>query len=188
MRILAIIAHDKKPSLTHSLFDDAVSYMRDNGYEVDVLDLYDRADDIPFFWHDKTKLESYPFFQENKERFMAADRLFIIFPVYWYSVPGILKCWIDLITSFAWKYEQGFYARPLHKITKTLFVSITLYPQWFVKIILRNPAMNQLKQTFKYMGIYHQDFFTVYDVKNMNEKLYAHTRSKLQSKITQLTE
>lgn len=171
MHIYAIVAHDKKDSLTHQTFDALINYLKaKKDISLDILDLYERADDIPFYWSDFNKLSSFPFFHENKERFMKADRLIIFFPVYWYSTPGILKCWIDLITKYAWSYEQGFCARPLHAIRKALVVNTSMSPSWYNKYILRNPAHSQLKQTFTFMGIYDQLFYEIGNTKQLTDK------------------
>lgn len=174
MRIYAIVAHDRKNSLTQELFHSLLNYLTPKkNITLDILDLYDRANDIPFYWSDFEKLSSYPFFQENKERFMKADRLIIAFPVYWYSTPGILKCWIDLITKFAWDYEQGFYAKPLHSIRKTLVISTTMSPSWYNRYILGNPAHHQLKYTFKWMGIFDQLFYEIGNTKQLTDKKFS---------------
>ena len=171
MRIYAVVAHDRKDSLTHKVFTSLINYITlKKKITIDILDLYDRADVIPFYWSDFEKLSSYPFFHENKERFMKADRLILTFPIYWYSTPGILKCWIDLITKFAWKHEQGFYSKPLHNIRKALVLNTTMSPSWFNKYILRNPAHNQLKQTFTFMGIYDQLFYEIGNTKQLTDK------------------
>lgn len=171
MRIYAIVAHDRKDSLTQTIFHalvEQIAFKKD--ITVDILDLYDRAADIPFYYSDIEKLTSYPFFNENKERFMAADRLLIVFPVYWYSTPGILKCWMDLITKFAWTFEQGFYAKPLHNIRKAMVINTTMSPSWYNKYILRNPVHNQLKQTFTWLGIFDQLFYEVGNTKKLTDK------------------
>jgi len=118
MRVYAILAHDKKDSLNCHLFSQTIKYLELKEIEVDPLNLYDYEKDIPFYSHDKKNLEKNSFFKENKKRFMLADRLVIVHPIYWYSVPGILKTWMDLITNFAWKYEGKPYAKALHKIKK----------------------------------------------------------------------
>jgi len=171
MHIYAVVAHDRKNSLTQKMFHALLNHLSaKKNISIDILDLYDRADDIPFYWSDFEKLSSYPFFHENKERFMKADRLIISFPVHWYSTPGILGCWIDLITNFAWNYEQGFYAKPLHNIRKSLVINSTMSPSWYNRYILGNPVHNQLKQTFKWMGIFDQLFYEIGNTKQLTDK------------------
>jgi len=186
MKIYAIVAHDRKDSLTHHLFNFTVECLIKKNNEVDILDLYDRANEIPFYWSDKSKLTAYPFFEENKNRFMKADRLVIVFPIYWYSTPGILKCWIDLITSYAWRYEQGFCARALHSIKKTLVITTSMSPSWYNKYLLGNPVQNQLMHTCKWMGIYRSLFYEIGDTKNLTDKKMEYHKNMIISLCNKL--
>ncbi|MFA6527241.1 MAG: NAD(P)H-dependent oxidoreductase [Candidatus Babeliales bacterium] len=172
MRVYAIVAHSKKESMNGHFFYQVVSHMKSEGHVVDVLDLYDRADQIPFFGKHViggTQRDPicHPFFIENKERFMAADRLFIEHPIYWYSVPGILKTWMDLLTNFAWKYEGGLHAKPLHKIKKTLVVNSSSAPLFYRKYLTSNPAKVQLRETFKFIGIPESKFYEIGSVTSL---------------------
>ncbi len=155
MRILALVAHDKPTSLTKRIFQHAIETLKQqSNCTIDVLDLYERANEIPFYSSDRAHLEAHPFYQENKERFMQADRLLIVFPTYWYSTPGILKCWFDLINQFAWKF-QGKYqpAHPLHRIKKALAINLTITPRWYNWLFLGDPARKQVQLTLQFLGI-----------------------------------
>jgi putative NADPH-quinone reductase len=35
------------------------------------------------------------------------ERIFLQFPVYWYSAPSLLKKWIDEVFAYGWAYGQG---------------------------------------------------------------------------------
>ncbi|MBN3340999.1 NAD(P)H-dependent oxidoreductase [Pectobacterium brasiliense] len=35
-----------------------------------------------------------------------ADALVLVFPIYWWSMPGLLKGWIDRVFSNSWAYEE----------------------------------------------------------------------------------
>ncbi|AFR02270.1 NAD(P)H-dependent oxidoreductase [Pectobacterium brasiliense] len=35
-----------------------------------------------------------------------ADALVLVFPIYWWSMPGLLKGWIDRVFSNGWAYEE----------------------------------------------------------------------------------
>ena len=144
----------KPSSLTKTLFNHCIQQLRSQNVTVDVLDLYERASEIPFYISDRPTLEANPFYQENKERFLAADRLLIVFPVYWYSTPGILKCWFDLINQFAWKFD-GMYKPAIarHKIKKALVINSLMTPWWYNKFILGDPAREQVRLTLKFLNI-----------------------------------
>lgn len=155
MRIYALVAHDKPTSLTKTIFNHALDTLRaESNITVDILDLYERASEIPFYSSDRKALEAIPFYQENKERFMAADRLLIVFPVYWYATPGILKCWFDLINQFAWQFNGKYSsALPLHTIKKALVINLTITPRWYNALILGDPARAQVQNTLKFLSI-----------------------------------
>lgn len=169
MRVLAVLAHPKKDSLTGGIFYATVEHLTKQGAQVDVLDLYDRAQEIPFYvptpatsWTTKDQgLAQHPFYHENKERFMAADRLLIAYPVYWYAVPGIMKCWLDLITNYAWKFTKGPYGIPLHPIKKALVVNSASMSNWFRWIRTRNSGSEMLKESFKFLGIPKYYFYEI---------------------------
>jgi len=161
-KIYGILAHPKgRNSLSGHLFYETVKHLRQQGAIVDVLDLYEQSTEIPFYIpmarrgivSDTPVLDDNEFFKKNKERFMAADSLFLVYPIYWYAVPGIMKCWLDLLTSFAWKYEGQTKAKPLHKIKKSFIVNLSSAPAWYLKYIKGNTATRTVTNTFKWMGI-----------------------------------
>lgn len=43
----------------------------------------------------------------EKERLLAHDVVVLQHPFYWYSVPPLLKEWIDLVLEFGWAYGPG---------------------------------------------------------------------------------
>ena len=55
--------------------------------------------------------ERYPDFSINirteKELLLAHDIIIWQYPFYWYSVPPLLKQWIDLVLEFKWAYGPG---------------------------------------------------------------------------------
>ncbi len=190
MRIYAIFAHDRHESLNGQIFFALVNQFKALGHDVDILDLYAREDEIPFYHHERAETPegtflNNPFFKENKQRFMAADRLLIVHPIYWYSLPGILKTWIDLITNYAWHYEGGFYARGLHNIKKVFVVNTSNMPLWYRRSCTENPAMVQMRETFKFFGVPKIGFYQIGHVGALTEKTVNDhiTRAMKQSRM-----
>jgi putative NADPH-quinone reductase len=170
MRVYAILAHDKKDSLNGFIFSKIIEHLKSKNVELDILNLYDHVNQIPFYIHNEEILQQNKFFLENKKRFMAADRLLIVHPVYWYSTPGILKCWIDLITNFAYQYESGAHAKALHKIKKAMVVNTWMAPAWYIKFFTTNPPKKQLQETFKFLEINEFYFYQIGSIYNPNFK------------------
>ncbi len=168
MKLYAIFANDNIQGITFKIFQKAVQAFKDKGYQIDELKLYDREKDIPFFHHDREFMESHPFYVENQKKFLEADTLLLVFPLYWYSVPAILKAWLDMINSWAYKYETGMYARPLHKIKKVFIIYSCMQDKQHIEKNLQNPVAHQLSETFKFIGISDVKTYIVDQVNKLN--------------------
>jgi len=167
MRIYAVLAHPKKDSLSGRFFYTTVQHLTDQGHQVDMLDLYERMQDVPFYipkqgtgWSN-TGLDQFPIYNEIKTSVMSADRIFMVYPIYWYAVPGIMKCWIDLITSYAWKFDKGPHGIPLHKIKKALVVNSASMSNWYRWLHTRNSGSEMVKESFKFLGIKNYYFYEI---------------------------
>lgn len=168
MKLYAIFANENTTGTTYKVFKKAIQAFEDKGYQIDELNLYDREKDIPFFHHDRTYMESHPFYLENQKRFLDADALLLVFPLYWYSVPAILKAWLDMINAWAYKYEAGMYARPLHKIKKVFIIYACMQEKQHIEKNLQNPVVQQLSETFKFIGISQIHTYVVDRVTKLN--------------------
>lgn len=194
MRIYAILASDRANSIPERLINKAIDVLKQEGHQIDFLDLYSRYKEIPFYFSPKKNvsdsiypsLNDFPFFEENKKRFMEADRILLSYPIYWYSPPGIMKCWLDLITNFAWKYEGHSHAQPLHNIKKTLALTTSHSSTWYLKYILLNCPFTSIKQTFRWMGIPKNYIYNVGNTQGIKEdKIKKHLENveKLTKKL-----
>ena len=188
MRILAVLAHPVATSTSGHLFYQAVEALKQQGATVDVLDLYQHADRIPFLKFPEpgksfdSVLNDIPFYWENKERFMAADRLLITYPVWWYAVPAIMKAWIDLITNYAWTHTKGPYGKAKHNIKKVLIINTADMSWWHRLFGSRNSATEMVKESCKYLGI---PSIKTYEV-NKARKAKAHDRERHTQKVVRL--
>lgn len=159
MRILAVLAHPKNSSLCGQLFFSSVEHLRATGATVDVLSLYEHAHEIPFLLLPEagqtieSALQNVPFYWQNKERFMAADRLLIVYPVWWYAVPGIMKAWLDLITNYAWQHTGKMYGKALHPIKKALIINTAGMSWWQRFLGTKNSATEMVRESCKFIGI-----------------------------------
>lgn len=109
MNILLVIAHGRQASLTHAAAEAFAEGARAQGHKVDVADLvaegFDpvlRAEDEPD-WNDPGKTYSAAVRQEM-ERIERNQATVIFFPVWWWSMPAILKGWIDRVWNHGWAY------------------------------------------------------------------------------------
>lgn len=187
MKVYAIFANDNTKGTTQTLFNHATDTLKALGHTIDVLNLYDRKSEIPFFHHDRAFMESHPFYLENKQRFLEADAILLVFPLYWYSVPAIMKAWLDLINAWAYKYESGTHASPLHKIKRAIIIYSSLQDKQHLTDNLHNPVEQQLAETCRFIGILNIDIYPVDQVNTLTtEKLEQHLQeiSKMCKKCT----
>ncbi len=126
MKILVVSAHPEPASLTNALRDAAVGELRLGGHEVRVTDLYavgwkcsvDRLDFRILSASERLRVpaasgKAFATGSLTQDVVAAqgdllwADALILAFPLWWFSMPAILKGWIDRVYSFGFAYGVG---------------------------------------------------------------------------------
>ncbi len=109
MKVLAIVSHPRRESLTFSVAERVVQGLTDAGHEVEMADLYGEEfhpvlhePDEPD-WDDPNKQYSARV-QREMERIRRNDGLVFIFPLWWYSLPAIAKGYIDRTWNYGFAY------------------------------------------------------------------------------------
>ena len=126
MKVLLVFAHPEPRSLNGALRDIAVTELEAQGHEVRISDLYaqgwksqiDRAD-FPVLSSDarfKPAAASGEAFTANaltadvraeQEKLLWADVLILQFPLWWFTMPAILKGWVDRVYAYGFAYGVG---------------------------------------------------------------------------------
>jgi NAD(P)H dehydrogenase (quinone) len=126
MKYLIVHAHPEPTSLTAYLKDRGVAALRQAGHEVEVSDLYAMswkacadADDFPardpsaplnYSHASKEAFEAgtqAPDIAEEQRKLLWADVVVLQFPLWWYSMPAILKGWVDRVYAYKFAYGVG---------------------------------------------------------------------------------
>ncbi|MEV6275058.1 NAD(P)H oxidoreductase [Nocardia sp. NPDC051832] len=109
---LVVVAHHRTDSLTAHTARRTTERLTAAGYRVDYLDLYAEGfdplmtvEDQPD-WGDREKPYSAEA-QAHMRRILAADVVVAVFPVYWQTVPAILKGWIDRVWNYGFAYGRS---------------------------------------------------------------------------------
>lgn len=126
MNILLVYAHPEPKSLNGSLKNFSVKRLEDAGHAVQVSDLYamqwkasldaddsmDRRPDARF----DPVLDSKRSFENGRQsedialeqdKLRWADALILQFPLWWFSMPAILKGWVERVYAYGFGYGVG---------------------------------------------------------------------------------
>ncbi|MGO0060572.1 NAD(P)H-dependent oxidoreductase [Brevibacillus fluminis] len=110
MKAYIVFAHPGESSFNHSILQKVTSYMDKEGIDYRVNDLY-KTNFQPVFsesdMHNIAEGRVSGDIEEEQQQVTDADLLVMIYPVYWWSQPAILKGWIDRVFThkFAFRYE-----------------------------------------------------------------------------------
>lgn len=95
--------------------------------------------------------------RETRQALLQADHLVFVYPVWWGSVPALLKGFLDrlLLPGFAFRYRPGqaLPERLLGGRSAQLLVTMDS-PPWYFRWVIRAPAIVQMKRaTLEFCGI-----------------------------------
>ncbi len=114
MKILLVVAHPRQNSLIFAAAREFAEASAANGHQIEWADLvaegFDpvlREPDEPD-WSDPKKIYSDAVLREMA-RIERNDATVIVFPVWWWSMPAVLKGWIDRVWNHGWAYGSGTY-------------------------------------------------------------------------------
>lgn len=109
MRVLLVFCHPRTDSLTSAVAEAFSAGAREQGHEIELADLYREGFDPVLHEPDepdrsfigKRYSESV---QAEMARVDRNEAIVMVFPVWWWSVPAMLKGWIDRVWNRDWAY------------------------------------------------------------------------------------
>ncbi|XP_040105363.1 ribosyldihydronicotinamide dehydrogenase [quinone] isoform X2 [Oryx dammah] len=152
-KVLIVYAHQEPRSLNGSLKDVAVAELSQQGCTVTVSDLYAMNFEPRATGKDITGTLSNPGFfnygvethkayekrslssdiTEEQKKLQEADLVIFQFPLYWFSVPAVLKGWMDRVLcqgfafDFPGSYDDGFLKGKLAILSLTTGGTASMY-------------------------------------------------------------
>lgn len=113
MHVLIVVAHPSPDSLTHAIAAQVARGITDAGpqHSVEIADLaaegfdprYTDADLAAFRQPGQVSVDV----AAEQARVDRADALVLVYPIYWWSFPALLKGWIDRVFTEGWAYDDG---------------------------------------------------------------------------------
>jgi NAD(P)H dehydrogenase (quinone) len=113
MHTLIVVAHHDPRSLTHSVASQIAQSIDTaaTGHTYELADLAQERFDPRFTASDHAvhRKEAAPPADVIAEqaRVDRADAVVLVFPVYWWSMPALMKGWIDRVFSNGWAFDFG---------------------------------------------------------------------------------
>ena len=110
MHLLTVFSHPLRNKYPSAVMDAFHQPIINDGHTIDLLDLHKEAFDPRFNEADHAAFWGQPISQEIKQmqaRVNRADRLAFVFPVYWWSMPAMMKGWIERVFTEGWAYQYG---------------------------------------------------------------------------------
>lgn len=108
MHTLAVFAHPRRDSFSGALLDRFLEGLHAEGHTTEVADLHREGFDPRFTAADFAQFSTGTMPEDvlrEQARVERADALALVFPVWWWSFPAILKGWIDRVFSEGWAYR-----------------------------------------------------------------------------------
>ncbi|MCA9347264.1 NAD(P)H-dependent oxidoreductase [Candidatus Saccharibacteria bacterium] len=199
MNILVVYAHHEPKSLVGSLKNLGISKLQEMGHQVVESDLYGigfhpvanvydfqtlSGGHFNYMLEQKYATEnswSYsPDVLEQMQRLQAADLVIFYTPIWWSSVPAILKGWFDRVLTMGFAWDSGkIYEDGLLRGKKVLFVGTAASPEEFYQPLgkyratLRQVLHPILHGTLAFCGMDILDPFFVFSSMNKTPEEYS---------------
>lgn len=112
MRVLVVVSHPRKDSLTFKVAERFVQGLSEAGHEYEVLDLHGIGFDPILKGVDEPVLSAAeqsfsPEIEMEIRRMKEHDALAFIFPVWWWNLPAMLKGYIDRVWNNGFAYGSN---------------------------------------------------------------------------------
>lgn len=149
MKILIVIAHPEPNSFNAAMYREALKTLEENGHEVKTSDLYQMNFNPVSDRENFTTVKNTEYFSQQAEEHFASenngfandvleeqdkvlwcDLMIWQFPLWWFSVPALLKGWVDKVFAMGKFYDNGrIYENGLLKGKKALVSTTTGGPE-----------------------------------------------------------
>ncbi len=176
MKVLVVFDHPRRRSFCGAVLDEFVAGLREAGHTVEIADLnaegFDprmpEADEPD--WGNPDKRYSDQVLREQA-RIARNEALAFIFPVWWWSMPAMLKGWIDRVWNNGWAYG----ARKLPHSRALLIGTASGSAESYRRRGYDQAMLTQLVVgIMNYCGIPRAELELFYDVTDSAERRKAH--------------
>ncbi|MFD0760903.1 NAD(P)H-dependent oxidoreductase [Lutibacter aestuarii] len=187
-KILVINGHPDKESYNYALSNSYIKGALTTKATVKTINIQELNFNLnlEFGYRKRTELE--PDLKEAQEKLKWANHIVWVYPIWWGSVPAIMKGFLDrvLLPGFAFQKRQNSLWWDKLFISKTSRIICTLdQPSWYYKWFYGNPSHNAMKKlTLKFIGVKSVKITTIGPIRLSKDKF----RTKWLKKVEKLGE
>lgn len=122
MHALIVVAHPDTQSHTHAVAAEVARGVTESGSgnRAEIADLVAEGFDPRFTAADlalfRNQASAPPEIIAEQQRIDRAGALVLVYPIYWWSFPALLKGWIDRVFTNGWAYEESTAGKPDKKL------------------------------------------------------------------------
>ncbi len=187
-KLFIIYGHYSDKSFNAAIKDEFIKTVKENGNEVDLVDLY-KENFNPVFAGEKPDAVVL----DHQKRIENSDVIVLIAPIWNFRMPAILEGWIDKVLSPPWAFRFkkifGNYGYPVGNLTGKKAIVFCTYgsPQFAIRTFFLNMPTKRLRRgVFNICGIpdvIYNRYFAVPFVSDEKRKKFLKDVKKTASNI-----
>lgn len=173
-KVLIINGHPDKASFSYGLSESYRKGVEKSGAEIKEINIRELNfnPNLQFGYRKRTELEPDLLVAQSKLKW--ADHLVWIYPVWWGSIPAIMKGFIDrvLLPGFAFEHKpNSVWWNRLFKGKSARIICTLDQPAWYYKWIYRSPSHSAMKGlTLNFIGVRKVGVTTIGPMRLSKEK------------------
>lgn len=171
-----IYAHPYNGSFNNGILERVVKAHEDKGKKYQVIDL-NKEEFNPVFTKEELALFSkgrsnYSKVLEYQEYIKNSDEVVFIFPIWWSSMPAILKGFLDkvLLVDFAYTMGKSGLKGKLNQIKKSTVITSAEAPKWYIKYIIGSGLKDLLNGSIRGTGMAKAKWLHIDFIKGSKEE------------------
>lgn len=182
MKIAVITAYPNHTGYNYAIKKEVLKNISDE-HDVLDIDLYQEQFDPVLRFdadHRRRDLDKDPYTAKYRDAVKKADFLIFIYPIWWSSMPAILKGFIDrvFVQGYAYRYK-GLFPVALLKNKKAWIITTNDTPMPYAKFFQQDYGNVLKKQILKMCGIKTIKHSQLYFMRNSTEKKRAQFLEKI---------
>ena len=105
MHVLTVLDHPNPNSFSHAVAAQFMAGAEEAGHTTELGDLH--AERFDPLWNMIDANEAItPQIAGERARIERADAICLVFPLFWWGMPSMIKGWVDRVWGWGWAYDQ----------------------------------------------------------------------------------